>query len=114
MAETPVSSGGASVTDRRPAPRGVIPKGLQGWLMVGVAVAMVAIILLTGHSQPAPRTASTSMSPLTGLNPERLREYQDRLRALDERARLQAMGGPPPSAPAPRQNKRGGPRPAGA
>lgn len=93
MPETPPpSSGTAPVTDRRPVPRGVLPKGLQMWLMVGVAAGMVAIIVFTGHSQPAPRvTPAATASPPPGLSPDRLRDYQERLRALDERARLQAI-----------------------
>src|SRR4030095_3633859 len=91
MSETPATSGTAPVTDRRPVPRGVIPKGVQMWLMIGVAVGMVAIIMFTGHSQPTPRATPVVMSPAPGLNPDRLRDYQDRLRALDDRARAQAI-----------------------
>ena len=105
MSETPTTSGTASVTDRRPVPRGVLPKGLQMWLMVGVAVAMVTIIVFTGHSQPVPRATAAATSPPPGLNPDRLREYQDRLRALDERVRLQAMPDPSRSVPAPPQGQ---------
>jgi type IV secretion system protein VirB10 len=61
---------------------------------------MVAIIVFTGHSQPTPRTtpAATS-SPPPGLSPDRLRDYQERLRALDERARQQAIPDPSRAAP---------------
>ena len=103
MSETPTTSGTAPVNDRRPVPRGVLPKGLQMWLMVGVAVGMVAIIVFTGHSQPAPRATPAATSAPPGLNPDRLRDYQDRLRALDERARLQAIPDPSRSVPAPPQ-----------
>jgi hypothetical protein len=64
------------------------------WLMLGVAVGMVGIIVFTGHSQPAPRVAAASTMPPLGLNPDRLRDYQDRLRALDARARLEATTEP--------------------
>src|SRR6202030_72112 len=56
---------------------------------------------------PAPRVTAAATMPL-GLNPDRLREYQDRLRALAERARLPAAGpsrgGP---LPPPKQEERG-------
>jgi type IV secretion system protein TrbI len=95
MSEAPTTSGTAPVNDRRPVPRGVLPKGLQMWLMVGVAVGMVGIIVFTGHSQPTPRTTSAATSsPPPGVSPDRLRDYQERLRALDERARLQATPDP--------------------
>ena len=44
MAEMLAASGAAPINDCRPVPRGVLPKGLQMWLMVGVAVGMVGII----------------------------------------------------------------------
>ena len=107
MPEISTPAGTTPVSDHRPVPRGVLPRGLQMWLMVGVAVGMVGIIVFTGHSQPAPRVTAAAMTPL-GLNPDRLREYQDRLRALDERARLQAMTDPSRGAPvaAPKQDER--------
>jgi type IV secretory pathway VirB10-like protein len=91
MPETSTPVGIVPVSDHRPVPRGVLPRGLQMWLMVGVAVGMVGIIVFTGRSQPAPRVAAGASAPPLAMNPERLREYQDRLRALDERARLQAV-----------------------
>jgi type IV secretory pathway VirB10-like protein len=107
MPETSTPSGTAPVADHRPVPPGVLPRGVQMWLMVGVAVGMVGIIVFTGHSQPAPRATLAVTTPL-GLNPDRLREYQDRLRALDERARLQAKTDPSPVAPvaAPKPDER--------
>ncbi len=83
--------GTSPVTDRRIPPRGVLPRGVQMWVMVGVAVGMVGIIVFTGHSQPAPRVTAASTTPPLAPSPDRLRDYQDRLRALDERARLQAL-----------------------
>lgn len=94
MAETSPPSGTTPVSDHRPIPRGVLPRGMQMWLMLGVAVGMVGIIVFTGHSQPAPRVAAASTMPSLGLNPDRLRDYQDRLRALDARARLEATTEP--------------------
>ena len=32
----------APVTDRRPVPRGVLPRGMQTWLMVALAMGMLA------------------------------------------------------------------------
>jgi type IV secretion system protein VirB10 len=66
------------------------------WLMVGIAVVMIAIIGFTGHSQPAPRVAFSPTAQPPELSPEHLRDYQDRLRALDERARSQAQEPAPP------------------
>lgn len=78
--------GTAAVTDRRTPPRGVMPRGIQTWLMMGLAVGILAIIAFTGKPAPAPGprpVAPTALAP----NPDRLQEYQSRLRVMDERAR---------------------------
>src|SRR5205809_1149467 len=101
MPEPSSNSGAAAVSDHRPVPRGVLPRGLQMWLMVGVAAAMLVIVMLTGHSQPVPRAMSASAAPqLSGLSPDRLRDYQDRLRALDERARVETTADSSKNPPA--------------
>ncbi len=91
MPETSTPAGTAPVSDHRPVPRGVLPRGLQMWLMVGVAVGMVGIIVFTGRSQPASRVAATASAPPLAMNSERLREYQDRLRALEIRPETQVF-----------------------
>ena len=91
--------GTAPVTDRRPAPRGVLPRHMQTWLMGGLALGVLAIIALTGQPEPTPRPPATGTAGPLAPNPDRLRDYQDRLRVFDERARQQAFAGPPPTAP---------------
>jgi type IV secretory pathway VirB10-like protein len=86
--------GTSSVTDHRNAPRGVLPRNTQTWLMVGLAVGILGIIVFTGHPQPAPRVAAATAAQAAAPNPDRLRDYQDRLRLLDERARQQALSEP--------------------
>src|SRR5690606_28276459 len=85
MADQVEPTGTAPVVDRRPVPRGVLPKGVQTWLMVALAVGMLGIIFLTGNpdGSPPPRPAGPSAAaPST----DRVRDYQDRLRMLDEQA----------------------------
>src|SRR5260221_11828090 len=91
MAATP--PGTAPVADHRTPPRGVLPRGTQTWLMAGLAVGILAIIVFTGHPQPAARAAAATAQAVAP-NPERLRDYSDRLRVLDERARQQAVAEP--------------------
>ncbi|HMJ85907.1 MAG TPA: hypothetical protein VK504_22155 [Vicinamibacterales bacterium] len=84
-------SGSAPVIDNRVSPRGVLPRRTQTWLMMGLALGVLAIIVFAGHPAPAvrpvsPGVATTALAP----SPERLPDYQDRLRLLDERARQQA------------------------
>ena len=48
MAEHTDAPETAVVTDRRVAPRGVLPRNLQTWLMAGLAGGIVLVILLVG------------------------------------------------------------------
>lgn len=86
---TPTPGTVPPVTDRRVPPRGVIPRHMQTWLMVGLAIGILGIILFTGHTDRPQR-----LVPAAGVQPVapdagRLRDYQERLRLLDERARQQ-------------------------
>ena len=90
MSEPVASPGTPPVTDHRPAPRGVVPRGFQTWLMVGLAAGIVLIILLTGSPEPPKPTVASSAAPTTP-NPDRLRDYQERLRAMEARQALEAQ-----------------------
>src|SRR4029453_9639794 len=72
----------AAVTDHRPVPRGVLPRGVQTWVMAGVAVGMLAIMLIVGRPDPPARPAATT-APVQAPSADRVRDYQDRLRLLD-------------------------------
>ena len=87
MADT--APGTAPLSDNRIAPRGVLPRGTQTWLMVALALGILGIIVFAGHPEPAKRTASAATAAALAPQSDRLRDYQDRLRALDERAQLQ-------------------------
>jgi len=50
MSDVVARSDVAPVTDRRPVPSGVLPRGMQTWLMVALAMGMLAIILFTGRA----------------------------------------------------------------
>ena len=95
-------TGTAPVTDRRPVPRGVIPRRAQTWVMAGLAIGILAIVVLAGHPEPAPpgsrvESAESSVAP----DASRLRDYQDRLRVLDARARQQQLEEPRQLTPTP-------------
>lgn len=85
MADQPDVPGTASVTDRRVAPRGVLPRNLQTWVMAGLAVGIVLVILLVG--QPNPPTGPSTASVVSQVpNADRVRDYQDRLGAMEAQA----------------------------
>src|SRR5262245_57066809 len=107
MAETPpvtattppAAASPPAVADRRPIPRGVLPRGVQTWIMAGIAVGMLAIMLLVGRSDPPARptpAATASQVP----SADRVRDYQERLRAMEAQALREAQsaaGTPPPA-----------------
>jgi type IV secretion system protein TrbI len=76
-----------AVLDRRVRPQGALPRHLQTWLMVGLAVIMLAIILVTGHPTAPKRTDVPAGQPSNALNPERLRNYQEQLAQQEMRLR---------------------------
>jgi type IV secretion system protein VirB10 len=99
MAETPNAN--APITDHRQAPRGVLPRSAQTWLMVGIAVVMLGIIFIAGRPQaPSDTRPATTLQP-PAPNPDRVREYQERLRVLDERATHEAIQAPATAPPTP-------------
>ena len=70
MADHVDAPGTAPVTDRRPVPRGVLPRGVQTWLMVALAIGMLFIIFLTGQPDSPAGTrapATPAQAPLLAL-----------------------------------------------
>lgn len=100
MAETPQAPASPpTVTDHRPVPRGVLPRGVQTWIMAGVAVMMLAIMFLVGRSDPPARTGP---APAAAQAPsaDRVRDYQERLRTLEAQALREAQAATATPAPA--------------
>ena len=92
--------GTAPVTDHRTPPRGVLPRRAQAWLMAALALGLLAIIVFTGRPTPPERSTPMMTGQPAAPNPDRLRDYQDRLRVLDERSRqLPEVDAVPPTAP---------------
>jgi type IV secretion system protein TrbI len=88
------SSRPATVTDRRTTPPGVLPRGVQTWLLAGVAAFMLVIMLVVGRPSAPPR-ATPAPAPAPAQTADRVRDYQDRLRSLDAQALLNAPDGSP-------------------
>src|SRR5688500_12406275 len=108
--QEPQTSGAPSVTDRRPIPRGVLPRGVQTWLMAALALGIVLIVLFAGHPQPPAASA-----PVAGIpqqpSADRVRQYQDRLRALETRAAQETQVPPIQQPPQPLYQEPHAPRP---
>src|SRR6187431_3148 len=86
--EPPATANESTVTDRRPPPRGVMPRGVQTWLLAGLAAFMLLIMFVVGRpdepARPAPAPAAV-VAPTA----DRVRDYQDRLRALEAQSQTQ-------------------------
>jgi type IV secretion system protein VirB10 len=66
------------VHDRRTTPPGILPKNAQAWVLTGVAVAMIAVIALSGKN-PTPRASPPPSSAVVDPNAARIQEYQKRI-----------------------------------
>ena len=51
------------IKDKAPQPTGLVPKNLQAFILVGLALLMVLIMAVTGRRQPVPPT--TTATPAT-------------------------------------------------
>jgi type IV secretory pathway VirB10-like protein len=76
----------SAIHDKSPKPPGLLPKNMQSWLLIGLAVLMVAIMWLTGGKKPATplRTGPpvpAVQAPLE-VNEEKIVELQNRITEL--------------------------------
>jgi type IV secretory pathway VirB10-like protein len=99
MAENPTPGSTAPIIDHRSTPRGVLPRHVQTWLMAALAGGILLIILVTGRPEAPTRPATTM--PVSEPAPERVRDYQDRLRAMEARAAQEAAAVVAQPAPTP-------------
>jgi type IV secretion system protein TrbI len=90
--------GAAPIHDQRATPRGVLPRQLQMWLMIGLAVIILAIILFTGHAAPAPRASAVMRTAEPSLMPpDRIQAYQRQLADDEARLRRELAQAPSPA-----------------
>lgn len=99
MSDSQTTTPTVPVVDQRPTPRGVLPRHVQTWVMAGIALVMVGIIVLTGRPDAVEQTV-TATTPAQPPNPDRVRDFQDRLRVFDTRSALDAQAPPPTASPA--------------
>lgn len=95
------SSPAPAVTDRRPSPRGVLPRGVQTWLLAGLAAFMLLIMFVVGRPD-APARPAPAAAPVAAPTADRVRDYQERLRALEAQSLSQLTSEQTTSAVDPR------------
>jgi type IV secretory pathway VirB10-like protein len=86
MTEPVTSPAAQPIQDKAPKPPGLMPKNVQAWIMLGLAVLMVIIMWLTGgkKSQTAPKsgTPSTQTSAPLEVNQAKIADLQSRIQEL--------------------------------
>jgi type IV secretory pathway VirB10-like protein len=105
----------AAIQDKAPKPPGLLPKNVQSWLLISLAVLMVLIMWLTGGKKPsAPARAALSGPPVQApleVNEAKIVEMQNRIQelqreqniaqnALAQQNRILASGGVDPQSTA--------------
>src|SRR5215467_4689367 len=75
-----------TIQDKAPKPPGLLPKNVQSWLLVGLAVLMVLIMWLTGGKKPPVPTKAApptpAVLPLLEVNEAKIVEMQKRIEDL--------------------------------
>ena len=67
------------IKDKAPKPAGLVPKNLQAFIVVGLALLMVIIMAVTGHKRPiSPSTtdATTALPKLIPVNSQKVTDFQ--------------------------------------
>lgn len=76
----------AQVQEKAPKPQGLLPKNVQSWLLIGLAMLMVMIMWLTGGKKPqTPTKAMSSVVPVEApleVNETKIAELQNRIQEL--------------------------------
>src|SRR5262252_3247363 len=102
------------IEDKAPKPPGLLPKHVQSWLIVGLAVLMVLIMWLTGSKKPQtpvrPNAPAILPPPLADVSEGKIAELQGRIEqlqreqlvaqnALAQQSRILAESGAPTPSP---------------
>src|SRR6266581_2496087 len=74
------------IQDKAPKPPGLIPKNIQSWLLIGLALVMVLIMWMTGGKKPqaTAKTAAPSGTPQAPIevNETKITDLQSRIQEL--------------------------------
>jgi type IV secretory pathway VirB10-like protein len=74
------------ITEKNPKPPGLLPKNVQSWLLVSIALGMVLIMWITGGKKPpATPKAGVAVTPVPApveINETKIAELQSRIQEL--------------------------------
>lgn len=81
-----------TIQDKAPKPPGLLPKNVQSWLLIGIAVLMVLIMWLTGGKKPATPSKAAPPTPAVlpplEVNEAKIIEMQKRIEELQREQSL--------------------------
>src|SRR5258708_19729231 len=76
----------APIQDKAPKPPGLLPKNVQSWLLISVAVVMVVIMWLTGGKKPVTPSRAVPLAPAVQapleVNEAKILVLQNRIKEL--------------------------------
>ncbi len=76
----------SAIQDKAPKPPGLLPKNVQSWLLIGLAVLMVLIMWLTGGKKPTapprPIPAAPAVQAPLEVNEAKIVDLQNRIQEL--------------------------------
>lgn len=99
--DTDVSAAPPIIREPRAEPRLLVSRHVQSWIMVGLALGMLGIILVTGQTTPPPVSLPAPAPRGTPVAPDRVKSYQDRLAEQELRLREEQARAALPSPPVP-------------
>ena len=87
MTEQNTAPAATPIQDKAPKPPGLMPKNIQAWVMLGLAVLMVVIMWLTGgrkKPQDTPKSSSSTFQPAAPpeINEAQIAALQNRIQEL--------------------------------
>jgi len=86
MTDQTTSPAATPIQDKAPKPPGLMPKNVQAWVMLGLAVLMVLIMWLTGgkKAQSTPKSNASTFQPAapTEVNEAQIAALQNRIQEL--------------------------------
>ncbi|HEX5422412.1 MAG TPA: TrbI/VirB10 family protein [Candidatus Acidoferrales bacterium] len=87
MTEQNTAPAATPIQDKAPKPPGLLPKNIQAWVMLGLAVLMVAIMWLTGGKkkpQSSPKSSISTFQPAAQpeINEAQIAALQNRIQEL--------------------------------
>jgi type IV secretion system protein TrbI len=81
-----------AIKDKAPKPAGLVPKNLQAFVLVGLALLMVLIMAVTGHKHPvSPAAQTTTLLPsILPLNTDKVTDFQKSIEQTQRESAPQA------------------------